>query len=135
VSFSSSGVLAGKPGLHAGGTYPITITASNGIGAAATQSFTLTVHQPPAFVSARSATFRAGHRNTFTVRTSGFPAAGLSERGRLPKGVMFKAGHNGTAVLAGKPPRADKGKTFKITIYASNGVGPRIQQTFTLRIA
>jgi hypothetical protein len=43
VTLSPSGALSGTP--VGTGTYPITITASNGIGAVATQTFTLTVYQ------------------------------------------------------------------------------------------
>jgi YVTN family beta-propeller protein len=45
VAFSPSGVLSGTP--TAPGVYPIQITASNGVGAAATQAFTLVVEAPP----------------------------------------------------------------------------------------
>ncbi len=38
--------LAGTPAAGTGGSYPFTITASNGIGTDATQSFTLTVDSP-----------------------------------------------------------------------------------------
>jgi large repetitive protein len=134
VGFSSGGRFSGKPGAHAGGVYPITITGSNGIGPNATQAFTMTVNQPPAFTTARQASFSAGKRHTFTIRTSGYPAAKLSYRGALPKGITFKAGPNGTAVVAGTPPRADKGKTFKITITAGNGIGSTIHETFSLKI-
>jgi large repetitive protein len=126
--------LAGTPAAGSGGVYPITINASNVVGAGVPQAFTLTVREAPAFTSPRRAAFTAGDRHRFTFRTSGYPAAKLSERGGLPRGITFKAGPNGTAVLAGTPPRADKGKTFKITIYARNGVGPRIHETFTLKI-
>jgi hypothetical protein len=43
VALSSAGVLSGTPGAGTGGTYGITITASNGVGTNATQNFTLTV--------------------------------------------------------------------------------------------
>jgi hypothetical protein len=44
VTFNpGTGVLSGTPGAGTGGTYPITITASNGVGSNGTQSFTLTV--------------------------------------------------------------------------------------------
>lgn len=46
VTFSSSGVLSGTP-TSSTGNYPLTITASNGIGSNASQSFTLTVNRPP----------------------------------------------------------------------------------------
>ncbi len=43
VTLSSSGVLSGTPAAASGGAYPITITASNGVGSNAQQSFTLNV--------------------------------------------------------------------------------------------
>jgi hypothetical protein len=44
VALTSAGVLSGTP-TGAGGTYPITITAQNGVSPNATQTFTLTVKQ------------------------------------------------------------------------------------------
>ena len=58
----------------------------------------------------------------------------MSERGKLPKGVSFKAATKGTAVLTGHPPSADIGKKFKFTLLASNKVGSTARQTFTLKI-
>jgi hypothetical protein len=48
VSLNSAGLLNGSPA--ASGTYPITITASNGVSPNATQSFTLTVGSPTPIV-------------------------------------------------------------------------------------
>ena len=39
--------LAGTPAAGTGGTYALTITATNGVAPDATQSFTLTVDQAP----------------------------------------------------------------------------------------
>jgi len=135
LSLSSAGLLTGTPAAGSGGVYPITITASNGISPSASQAFTLTVDQAPAITSARSATFKAGHFRRFIFRTTGFPAATLTERGRLPAGLRFRARSNGTAVLVGRAPRADRGKTFLITITASNGVGGAVHQTFRLKVS
>jgi hypothetical protein len=44
---ASTGVLSGTPNPGAGGTYHLTFTASNGFGSQVSQSFTLTVNQPP----------------------------------------------------------------------------------------
>src|SRR5208337_4446719 len=52
--------LSGTPAAGAGGTYPLTFTAHNGVGSDATQSFTLTVNQAPAITSANSAAFTVG---------------------------------------------------------------------------
>jgi DNA-binding beta-propeller fold protein YncE len=134
VKLSLGGVLTGTPPAHAGGSYHFTIGASNGIGGTVRQSFTLVVDQPPAITSRSRATFRVGRRTTFTIRSTGYPDARLTERGRLPRGVTFRAGRNGTAVLTGDPAAADKGKTYVITITAGNGVGPSVRQTFRLTV-
>src|SRR6185437_16232968 len=64
VTFVDNGdgtaTLAGTPDAATGGTYPITITAGNGIGTDATQSFTLTVQQAPQITSGNAATFTVG---------------------------------------------------------------------------
>ena len=57
-----------------GGTYSLTFTATNGIGANASQAFTLTVREAPAIVSAATATFTVGAAGSFTVTATGFPA-------------------------------------------------------------
>jgi hypothetical protein len=135
VSFAAhangTATLSGTPAAGTGGTYPITITATNGISPQASQSFTLTVDQPPAITSANSASFVEGSSNSFTVSTSGFPTAALSETGTLPGGVSFVDNGDGTATLSGDPTA---GGSFPITIKASNGVSPTASQSFTLTV-
>jgi hypothetical protein len=134
VTFTDNGngtaTLAGTPTVGTGGTYPLTFTADNGVAPPATQSFTLTVNEAPAFTSADSATFTVGTAGTFTVTTSGFPAPGLSESGPLPKGVTFVPA---TGLLAGTPD-AGTGGTYPLTFTADNGVAPAATQSFTLTV-
>ncbi len=66
---------AGTPDAGTSGVYSLTITASNGITPAATQSFTLTVDGPPSITSADATTFAEGSAGSFTVTTSGLPYA------------------------------------------------------------
>ena len=73
--------LAGTPDAGTGGTYALTITAANGVLPDATQSFTLTVDQAPSITSADNTTFTTGTLGTFTVTTTAFPTAALSETG------------------------------------------------------
>ena len=115
------------------GSFPITITANNSVGTAATQNFTLTVGQAPAITSGASTTFTVGSAGTFTVTTSGFPAPSLTETGALPSGVTFVDNGNGTAKLSGTPAAATGG-TYSITIKAHNGSGSDATQTFTLTV-
>ena len=58
VTFNAAtGVLGGT--ATAGASFPVTFTAQNGVGAAATQSFTLTVNQSPG-LRALTTTFTVG---------------------------------------------------------------------------
>ena len=58
----STATLSGTPEAGTAGSYPVTLTASNGVGTDATQSFTLTVDSAPAITSADHATFDPGKR-------------------------------------------------------------------------
>ena len=137
VTFSDNGdgtaTLAGTPTVGSNGTYPITITASNGVGTDGTQSFTLTVQSAPAITSSDSTTFSEGSAGTFTVTSTGFPTAALSEFGPLPSGVTFSDNGDGTATLSGTPAAGSNG-IYSFSITASNGVSPDATQTFTLTV-
>jgi hypothetical protein len=135
VTFTDNGngtaTLAGT--APTGGSYPFTITASNGISPAASQSFTLTVDAAPTITSAAASVFSVGHAGTFNVTSTGNPKASLSESGSLPSGVSFTDNGNGTATLAGTPA-AGSGGTYSFTINASNGISPAASQSFTLTV-
>jgi hypothetical protein len=128
VTFSPAGLLSGTPGTNTGGTYPITITASNGVGSKATQTFALTVAQLPVFTSLAATTFTVGPASSFQAQASGFPTPAFSEAGMLPAGLTFSAG-----LLSGTPAVNASGN-YNITITANNGVGIATQG-FTLTIA
>jgi hypothetical protein len=128
---NGTATLSGTPAAGTGGTYPITITATNGINPAASQSFTLTVDQAPSVTSASSTSFIEGSSNSFTVTTSGSPTPALSENGTLPNGVSFVDNGDGTAALSGTPTQ---GGSFPFTVKASNGVSPNATQSFTLTV-
>jgi hypothetical protein len=125
--------LSGTPAASSGGSYPITITAHNGIGSDATQSFTLTVSQSAAITSADATTFTAGSAGTFTVTTAGNPAPSLAVTGTLPSGVTFVDNGGGTATLSGTPAGATGG-TYPVSITAHNGIGSDATQSFTLTV-
>lgn len=137
VTFTDNGngtaTLAGTPAAGTGGTYPLTITASDGVNADDTQNFTLTVNQPPAITSADHDTFTLGTAGSFTVTTApGVPAATtITKTGSLPAGVSFTDNGDGTATIAGTPTA---GGSFPITITASNAVAPDATQSFTLTV-
>ena len=121
-----AGVLSGTPTVS--GTFPITLTATNGVSPDAGQSFTLTVTAAPLFTTGTSATFSEGTSGSFTVVADGVPTPTLSESGTLPTGLTFDPG---TGLLAGTPTQDG---TFAITFSATNGVSPDASQPFTLTV-
>ena len=81
---NGTATLSGTPAASTAGTYPLTITAANGVAPNATQSFTLTVAavQAPADHQRQPAPpSRWARRARFTVTTTGFPTPTLSESG------------------------------------------------------
>ena len=112
-----SATLAGKPQAGTGGTYPLVLTAANGVGTAPTEDFTLTVNKAPTFTNTVAATFSAEAAGSFLFTTAGFPTSALSESGPLPSGVTFVDNHNGTATLSGISSAGAAG-TYHLTITA-----------------
>ncbi|MBN9519940.1 VCBS repeat-containing protein [bacterium] len=134
MTFTDNGdgtaTLTGTP-TGTGGTFPLTLTASNGIGTDATQTLTITVNAAPVFTGATTATFSVGTAGSFTVTTTGFPAAATTRTGTLPPGVTFTDNGNGTATIAGTP--TGTGGTFPITLTATNSVSA-VMQTLTITV-
>jgi hypothetical protein len=125
VTFDAgTGVLSGTPTEE--GVYPIEFTSSNGVGQAATQSFTLTVDAPPSITSPDHVTFDDHTPSSFTVSASGTPTPTIGEWGTLPAGVSYANG-----VLSGTPTQTG---SFEITLTAHNGVGADSVQQFTLTV-
>jgi hypothetical protein len=138
---NGTATLSGTPLAGSGGIYPLTITAANGVGANATQSFMLTVDQGLAIISGTTTTFTVGQQGWFLIATAGFPVPALAETGNLPNGITFTDNGNGTATLAGIPEgtaSTTSGTTagaYAFTITASNGgVTPNITQNFALNV-
>ena len=134
----ATGALGGMPATGTAGTYPLTFTADNGIGTAATQNFTLTIDQhppetPPAITSSNNASFIAGTTGTFTVTTTGNPTPVLSVGGTLPAGVHFVDNGDTTGTFTGMPA-AGTGGAYTLTVNANNGIGTPASQGFTLTV-
>ena len=130
---NGTGTLSGTPAAGTGGNYAITFTATNTAGSSPTQSFTLVVRQAPVITSANSTTFIVGQAGSFTVTTTGFPAASITQGGALPAGVSFTNNGNGTATLSGTPAAGSAGNSA-LTFTATNSAGSQ-NQNFTLTVA
>ncbi len=129
LSLSTGGVITGTPTVV--GTFTGTVTASNGIGTAATQNFSITVNQAPAFTNAPpsgSGVFGTAY-TSFTYSATGSPAPTFTvTSGALPTGLSLSTG----GVISGTPTAAG---TFAGTVTASNGIGTAATQNFSIVIA
>jgi hypothetical protein len=126
----SAGTLSGTPNTGTGGKYNITFTASNGVGTDATQNFTIYVDEAPGITSANNKTFTVGTSDSFTLTTSGYPSATVTESGTLSTGLSYD---KSTGVLSGKPGTGTGG-AYTVTFTASNGVGTDATQSFTIYV-
>jgi len=118
---SSAGLLSGTPAAGTGGSYPITITATNGVGSPVNQAFVLTVYQVPVITSVASDTVAAGVvMSPFTVTDTGYPVPTLKASG-LPSGVTMDAG-----TIEGTPKATAMG-TYPVTITATSKAGTTTQ--------
>jgi hypothetical protein len=127
-----TGTLSGTPGPDTG-EYVFTLTADNGTGTVATQTFDLTVIDPPTFSNTSStATFTVGTPSSFAIATiPGLPlTTTVTEQGTLPQGLKFVPGTNGTASITGTP-KTGSGGVYTITLVATDG-GFQATQTETL---
>ncbi len=115
------------------GTYPITITAKNGVSPTVKQVFLLYVGTVPTITSAPTAQFVVGAPGSFNVTTSGFPPGAITESGALPTGLTFTDNGDGTATLAGTPG-AGSGGSYALTLTASNGLTPAPTQALTVTV-
>ena len=123
--------LSGIPGTSTGGTFYLSLAASNGVLPNATQSFTLVIDQTPAITSAASTTFYVGFAGAFTITSSSYPISRLTQTGSLPADFAFIDNGNGAATLSGQPAPGSEG-VYPLTITADNGVSPDGTQSFAL---
>ncbi|AMB60053.1 hypothetical protein AWU67_15635 [Microterricola viridarii] len=137
VTFTDNGdgtaSLTGTPEPGTGGSYALTLGASNAIGSG-TQAFTLTVTEKPAITSPPAATITVGTGAAVAVTSSPghSGAVTLTVKGTLPAGVTFADNGDGTAGFTGTP-KAGSGGDYAVTLTARNAAGSSTQ-TFTLTV-
>ncbi len=134
VTFHDNGdgtaTLSGSPAPGTGNTYPLTITAHNGVSPDFQQSFTLTVDEAVSITSPAGTTFDVGVDTPFTVTALGFPQPTFSiAAGALPGGVTLAP----SGILSGTPVASTGAYVF--TINAANTLGSSTTQLFTLTVS
>jgi hypothetical protein len=106
------------------------VTATNGIGTEAQETFTLIVNEPPTITSAATTHFTASAADSFTVKAKGYPAPTFSVTGTLPTGVTFDGA---TGVLSGTP-KTSLTESYSVKFIATNGIGVPTTQTFRILV-
>jgi YVTN family beta-propeller protein len=122
--------ISGTPSHGAGGTYQLTLIASNKAGTTA-QAFTLTVTRAPTIRKTQPVRARIGIPLHRTIHAKGYPIPTLTETGALPAGLSFSDNTNGTATISGTPAAGSCGR-YPITVTATNSSGTATQQTAVL---
>jgi len=149
---SSTGTLTYTPATGQTGSATITInlqdnggTANGGVDTSSSQTFVITVNDPPQITSGNTATFAPGKTGqSFTVTTTGSPSGAamtISAGSGFPTGVSLTNNNNGTATISGTPASGTAGSSgtphsqaYPVTITANNGVTPNAMQSFTLNV-
>jgi hypothetical protein len=131
-----SGTISGSPLAGSAGTYPVEVTASNGIGdpGSATVVVTVVAPSPPTITSPATVLSGEGAPFSSTITAVGSPIPSIALSGPLPDGVAFTDNGDGTASLSGTPAAGSAG-VYPVTITAANGIAPDAQQAFTLTVA
>jgi uncharacterized repeat protein (TIGR03803 family) len=131
MTIDPSGLLSGVPTL--GGVYTGSIAASNGVGAPASQGFSITVQQQTQLTSAPlNAQTTVGVPYSFTFTASGYPAPTFSIFGQIPPGISLST----SGVLSGTAQPGDGGVyTGSVTAYNAYGqYGSSDSQNYTLTV-
>ena len=123
----SAGVLSGTPPItFAGGTFPLTFTATNSVGST-TQHFTLVMNSAPRITSPSTVQVGVGSPVSFTPSVSGYPSPSLMDiDGTLPAGLNIE--HIiGSATIVGTPAPGSAG-TYDLTVTVTSASGTTTQQ-------
>ncbi len=132
ITLSAAGALSGTPSTA--GSFPITVTAANGVAPDAVKQLTLVIapvstDMPPGFTG----TPTAGTVNTaYSFAFSGITGSPAPTFTMSPATVAGGITVSAAGVLSGTPTVAG---SFPITVTASNGVTPDAVEQLTLEIA
>lgn len=124
VSFTDNGdgtaTLSGTPADGTGGTYPLTITASNGISPDASQTFTLTVQEPTTTSASSVSTSFSSSSQSVTLNATVTSPAGAVNEGT----VTFTVRNVATVIGAPTTSGTVSGGAASVTYSLPAGTAP-----------
>jgi hypothetical protein len=122
------------------GSHTLTATATDKAGNTTTSTLTYNVVATPAFTSASSTSFASGTAASFTVTTTGYPPATLSNASftgctpsTLPSAITFTNSGGGTGTIASTTVSITPG-SYTLCLKAANSQGSATQK-FTLTVS
>jgi hypothetical protein len=119
VTFNTAtGVLSGTPSVS--GTFPITFTASNGVGSPATQSFTLTVAIIRITTTSLPAAQRGAAYSATLQESGGVPPVKWKKLSKLPKGLKM----NSSGVISGTVSVKAAPGPYSVTVSVTDHAKP-----------
>ena len=134
VSLSPNGILSGTPGTGTWGSYPLAITAANGVVPSTTQSFTLTVPAvaPSAPSSVQAAVPSGGGLTNGAVVSwtaplssggSAISSYGITPTDQTTSTRLSTVVASGGSTTTGTVTGLTAGHSYIFTVSAANGVG------------
>jgi len=79
-------------------------------------------YSSPKFTTKSTVELVPGKRVSLQVHTKGFPIAIMTVEGALPPGMRARIGE-GTVGISGRPAVSARGRVFRVSVSADNGVG------------
>ena len=119
---TSSGAITGIPTTTNGSPFAFTITATDQIGATASQGFTIAINAAPAITTTTlpaSTLYGGSYSQTVAVSGGTGPDTFTVASGALPSGVAL---NTTTGVISG-PPQTTSGSPFTFTISVTDHDG------------
>ena len=131
---NATATISGRPTTTEAATFDVTLTARNSVG-----SSSQTLHisqiatgQIPSFTSTPSAQIATGYFRTIAITATGNPTPSITASGRLPAGMSFQGGANGSATLSGVPSPSSAG-SYLVYLTASSAAGVT-HETLTISV-
>ncbi len=88
---------------------------------------------PPTITSPATVQASAGHKVRLVISSAGYPVPTLSATGALPPGLSDTTGH-GELVISGVPAGGDRGRSYKLTVTAVNGLSPAASKVLRIEV-
>ncbi|WP_435102361.1 putative Ig domain-containing protein [Halarchaeum sp. P4] len=129
---AATGVISGTP--TTAGTYTVEATVTDADGTQVTETYTLTVNDPPTLTTASlpDATERVAYSHSLSVSGGTEPVTWRVTSGSLPPGLSLTDDGQLTGIVAGTPTTAG---SYTFTITATDATGATTSHQYTINVS